>query len=339
MLNLIIIFLFELIFIAIIIYYKDNFNFNRLSTLQDTHQGFVPPLGGVVIYLCFCLYTIFYIEKYIFNLTFFIGSSLIVLSALVDDLYKPIKPIYRLGIIFFASILIIYNFNNLPIINYPILNYITQNELSSLIFYSLALTLLANGTNIIDGTNGLTCLTILFILLNLVIVSFYLKIVVNNEVLLLIILTIGFLFFNFPKGRIFLGDSGAYFLGWVVGIFTIDIFANNSGLNPFIAFIILFYPVFEVCFSFARKIIIKKSPFFPDLNHIHLMMFHKINKTNNKNSNSQTTINLFALWLMPFPILLINLYIYSNIPLSIFVLIAIYVFYFIKLKKDKTKNI
>jgi len=94
-----------------------------------------------------------------------------------------------------------------------------------------------------------------------------------------IIILISFLLFNFPKAKIFLGDSGSYLLGSMTALNIV--FTNN--LNPLISSfffcILLFYLFFEVFFSFVRKIYQKKSPVLPDNEHLHMLCFQKVHKS------------------------------------------------------------
>jgi len=89
-----------------------------------------------------------------------------------------------------------------------------------------------------------------------------------NLFFFMIIILIIFLSFNFPKAKVFLGDSGSYFLGAFIAISTIKTSIANPSISPFYFCILLFYLFFEVFFSFFRKLVVEKiSPIHPDEKH------------------------------------------------------------------------
>tara|TARA_Y100001970_G_C13727136_1_gene599589 strand:- start:34 stop:621 length:588 start_codon:yes stop_codon:yes gene_type:complete len=137
--------------------------------------------------------------------------------------------------------------------------------------------ILLNGSNFIDGINTLAIgyfLTIL-ITLNLIPEFTDLKYIYNDIFLVLIFLLILNLL-----GIIILGDSGAYAISLFFGIFLIE-FANlNESISPFFIILLLWYPCFELLFSMIRRISSKKMSYKPDLNHLHQLIYLKINSVN-----------------------------------------------------------
>ena len=157
---------------------------------------------------------------------------------------------------------------------------------------------LINGSNFIDGNNCLATgyFTIIFISLFYLHSDnylFYESELLINFLLLLIIL----LFFNFLN-RIYLGNSGIYLLSLFTGFLIIDLSKNNPELSPYFMANLLWYPAFEILFSFIRKLIFKFSPMFPDTYHFHQLLFYFLSKKffNNKiicNSLTGIFINIF----------------------------------------------
>ena len=105
-----------------------------------------------------------------------------------------------------------------------------------------------------------------------------------------IIILLSFLLFNFPSAKIFLGDSGAYIFGALTGLNTIITNNLNPKISSFFFCTLLFYLFFEVFFSFFRKLLQKKSPIYPDNEHLHMLSYYKVfnlfgkNKSNYLNS-------------------------------------------------------
>lgn len=153
-----------------------------------------------------------------------------------------------------------------------------------------------------------------------------------------IIILLSFLLFNFPNAKIFLGDSGAYTMGALTGLNTIITNNLNPNISSFFYCTLLFYLFFEVLFSFVRKLMQKKSPIYPDKEHLHMLSFYKIshiyglNKANYLNS---IIINfIYLILIIP------GLYLSDNPQLSrywFFILLLVYLMIYLRLYR-LTKN-
>ena len=265
---------------------------------QNIHFNATSRLGGLVIFFNFVLFVLLY-ER---SLTLFLIMSLIFfLPALYEDLNYDIRPIIRLFLIIIGSLMVVLNIDQLPQFQ-TIFSSFLNNYYFQIIFYTLCLATVINGQNIIDGTNGLSAFTGISIFGSLL----YIGLLVNDYQLVNItIITINlltcFLIFNYPYGKIFLGDCGSYFIGVLGGYLTIYVFGKYPELPTWSAVIILYYPTQEVIFSYFRKIIYKKSPFKADNSHLHLKIFYllKINKKPSKLYNALVAPFLSILWLSP----------------------------------------
>jgi len=167
-----------------------------------------------------------------------------------------------------------------------------RNSILQTCFVLLCFLFIINGANLIDGFNGL--LAIHFLLIN----SVYLIINLFNQnenlsIILFtqIIIVFSFLLFNFPKAKIFLGDSGSYLLGSLIVLNTLKTYELNSEISPFFIASLLFYLFYEVFFSFVRKIRLKKSPLRPDKKHLHMLLYNWLSNAKKiKDSNYLTSI-------------------------------------------------
>lgn len=135
----------------------------------------------------------------------------------------------------------------------------------------------ANAINIIDGFNGLSSSTLMLMAAGLGFVAWQ-----NNDqfVMLLAALcigaTLGFFLFNYPFGKLFLGDGGAYFLGFWVAEMAVLLLVHNHHVNAWQVLGICAYPVIEVMFSIYRRIFIKKvSPGAADALHLHTLTYRR----------------------------------------------------------------
>ena len=147
----------------------------------------------------------------------------------------------------------------------------------------IAITGVINALNIIDGFNGLAGGFALLAYLSLGYVAYQ----VNDMTLLEIIFIniaalIGFLLLNFPKGKIFLGDGGAYFLGFSLAVISLLLHHNHpQEVSQWYPLALLIYPVFELGFSiYRRKFLEKKEATLHDNNHLHQLIYRNITRNN-----------------------------------------------------------
>lgn len=258
-------------------FFKKILNFSGQS-IQNIHFTDVPRFGGIAIISSFFIWGFIGNYQDFFLLSLF--SIILIFFGIKEDFFSNVSPLIRFVAIFISSFLFLYfgEFNLPKIEIIKIGDFLNNNYLFSLFFFSFAITAISNGSNIIDGTNGLCASTIIIILACL----FFLNLI-NNETnyaficIALIISILGFLIFNYPWQKIFLGDTGAYFIGWMTACLTVIFFGQHPEVPSWIAISILFYPTIETIFSFSRKIIMKKSPFYPDRLHLHILIFDLFN--------------------------------------------------------------
>ena len=323
----------------LVIRFKDFFSRvgNEIDTVQRIHHQYVPPLGGVIIFMIFYLYLkTFNSNSFFLHLSVFLPGLLIIIVSVIEDLFANIKPSLRFITIFFSSFIFVYFYQEqLPILDISFIKIVFNKFVwIEILFYSLGLTALANGFNMIDGMNGLAGFNGLSILIGIASV-----LLINNqfdllseEITMLIILLVIFLFFNFPFGKIFLGDSGAYWIGWILGVMVIYLYSNND-FNTWGAVLLIFYPLFEVIFSTLRKFIQYKNPLLPDEQHLHLKLYYTIKGPARRSQqfNSFTTLCLMPLWFLP-NLMIIWTFFYSHlsiIAIGLMSLIYIYFYYVI----------
>lgn len=324
------------------IFFRTKFFFSRQANIQNIHlDKFIPRLGGLTIYLIFLYYFIFFSYGDEKSLLFYLLICFIpiLITGLLEDLFQNVPPKFRLisMIISTISFFSFYNFN-FPLIDLPLIGFLFDFKIFCIIFYSFATISICNGFNFIDGTNGLASMTSICSLGSLLFLSFEVNdVLVGHISLVLMIMLVGFLIFNYPLGKIFLGDLGAYALGFTISILTIVFFGNNPDISPWNAILILFYPIIETIFSFIRKIIYKKSPLLPDENHLHLKLYfllqdRKVLSQKKKNNNLVMPF-LAPVW--SFPLLLMP-WVYKDIKFIIISMILLtlgYCYYYFLIPK------
>ncbi len=248
---------------------------------QAFHNEAVSRSGGTASVISLLILTgIYYLLYSKILYEYIILSSSLFLIGYLDDIKVRISPNIRLLLMI---VFLIFSIIFIPIEIYNIdlifLNSWLENKFFSVFFVLLCFLFIVNGANLIDGFNGL--LTINLIIIN----SILLFINLNSNHLEFsffltaqIIILVSFLLFNFPKSKMFLGDSGSYLFGSLIALNTVITNNLNSHISSFFFCILLFYLFYEVFFSFIRKIYQKKSPVQPDENHLHMLSFLKVSK-------------------------------------------------------------
>jgi UDP-N-acetylmuramyl pentapeptide phosphotransferase/UDP-N-acetylglucosamine-1-phosphate transferase len=142
----------------------------------------------------------------------------------------------------------------------------------------LAVAGIANAVNIIDGFNGLASVVTICMLVSLAYVAAQVgDVFVLVTALMVAGATAGFLIWNYPVGLIFLGDGGAYFLGFMLAELALLLVLRNPQVSTWYAALLLIYPAFETVFSAYRRMFVRgKSPAMPDGIHLHSLIFRRI---------------------------------------------------------------
>lgn len=143
----------------------------------------------------------------------------------------------------------------------------------NILFTTFCLLILINGTNFIDGLNGLVLGYYSLVSLILYWLNLHELLILNeNKLIFFFLILLLLLIFNL-RNKLFLGDGGSYLIGFIVGNFLIEIHQLNKIISPFFIVLLLWYPCFENLFSIIRKFLIKKSPLKPDNSHLHQLLF------------------------------------------------------------------
>ena len=263
---------------------------------QAFHETSVSTYGGIGIFislLILCLYL--FLSKQIIYYEYLSFCTLFFILGLMEDLKFNLKPKLRLIImIVFLIILVISNNFYIENTGIELLNRLLEIDIFALFFICLCFLFIVNGSNLIDGYNGLLSIHALIILINLFFVNYFGG---NNDLAFLIfsmiLILAVFLKYNFPKAKLFLGDSGSYLIGTIIAISTIKTSIANPLISPFYFCILLFYLFFEVFFSFIRKIVMeKRSPLFPDNKHLHMLVYKYLLKKNDNKLKSNYSVAL-----------------------------------------------
>lgn len=206
------------------------------------------------------------------------------------------------------------------------LNILLYNKFTNICFTIFCFAILVNGSNFIDGLNGLSSGYYLMIIISIYYIctnNIDIHFIYKEEIQIIFLSLLIFFIFNI-FGRVYLGDGGSYLIATFIGFFLIEFFANNSHVNisPYYIAVLLWYPAFENLFSIFRRIFKKNNVSSPDKRHLHQMIFlyiksKKIIKSKFLNSFSSMIILLFN-----FPTFVLSSLMIMNSQKLVFMIIA-----------------
>lgn len=253
---------------------------NLRNSPQTLHKKSISRFGGVGLYASLIIvsfldgdtnYEFLRLAMICSLPTFFLG--------VLDDIALEIKPIIRLLTIFPSALLAYYFLDTKAYsLDIPIIDGLFNFEIFSILFICFAIAGMTNAFNMIDGVNGnvmLFSLTVCATTLLFQKENFDLSL--NYYFVALFFSILGVFILNFPFGRIFLGDGGAYFLGIALSIGIIRYYQVND-FSPWYVLTVFIYPVVDVAFSISRRIIAKVSALEPDNKHLHHLIYRKASK-------------------------------------------------------------
>ena len=259
-----------------------------LDGVQKFHATAVPRIGGIAvivgILMGLCAFGFLYpgeIKASRFNqILMLLGASLPAFCAgIIEDVTKKVSVMVRLVATvcsaLIASILLGATVNELDIWGVDSLLALTP---VAIVVTALVVAGGANAINIIDGFNGLSGSVIVIMAAALGVVAWQ---VGDEFVAILSVLcvgaAIGFLLVNYPAGRLFLGDGGAYFCGFWVSEIAVLLLVRNTSVNAWQVLSICAFPIVEVLFSmYRRKIIKNTSVGVPDALHLHTLIYRRV---------------------------------------------------------------
>ncbi|MFC3847374.1 glycosyltransferase family 4 protein [Helicobacter baculiformis] len=254
---------------------------------QGFHTQKTPRAGGLGVFLVF-------VWGGWGSVWMLLGAILVFVSGFLEDMNRPLSPKRRLclqslgaGLVILLSPLILSDFS--PLFSVPL-----WIALPLSVFMLVGV---INAMNIIDGFNGLAGG------LSVAVLGILYAIEPNPTLLALLLGVLGFLTLNFPKGYIFLGDGGAYLLGFICGASLMDL-SLRGVVSVWFGLALMIYPVTEVLFSIARRKLQKQKATLPDALHLHTLLFKVLSRQNTPlNPNALTGL---AVVLLNIPFMLIS---------------------------------
>ena len=238
---------------------------------RKVHKMPIPRLGGLAVYAAFLLGYMLYAPVSTQMISVLIGGFIIILTGIVDDI-NSIPARYKfLFQIIAALIVVLYGklyFNDLTILGFT-LTFPKWVNMTLSVFFIVAI---VNAINLIDGLDGLSSGISSIYFLTIAIIGFARNTLGGLDVILSLIMlgsTLGFLFHNFPPAKIFIGDTGSMFLGFMISVIALLGYKVTTITSIIIPLIILFIPIFDTFFAIIRRLLKHESIGHPDKEHFH----------------------------------------------------------------------
>jgi UDP-N-acetylmuramyl pentapeptide phosphotransferase/UDP-N-acetylglucosamine-1-phosphate transferase len=255
-----------------------------LSGPQKFHTHAVPRIGGVGIFLALVIsawgaHSFLSLERGLLLLQICLCALPAFAIGLIEDLTKKMGVKTRLIATAVSAYMGVYFLNVLITkIQIPGIDWVLSIGFIAIIFTVIAVTGLANAYNIIDGFNGLASMVAIISLLAIGYVAFKANDPVLASICLIVIGAIGgFFIWNYPRGLIFLGDGGAYLIGYLIATLSILLVIRNPSVSPWFALLVNAYPIFETLFTiWRRKVHQGKNPGLPDGAHFHSLIYRRV---------------------------------------------------------------
>ncbi len=232
------------------------------------HNKPIPRIGGLAIFLSFTITTVIFCEPSPELTSIWIGGGVLVIVGILDDIYRLsawLKLIIQLAIAGLAV------WNGCVIDHISLGGVYVQLGGWSIPLSILWIAGLTNAINFIDGLDGLACgvsaISSLSLLLVVMLQGDFVSAIICS---ILVGSCFGFLPFNSNPARIFMGDTGALFLGYTLAVISVfGVFKLHAVLSFIVPFAIFALPIFDTSFAICRRLLSGKSPFAPDRGHIH----------------------------------------------------------------------
>jgi len=276
-------FLLSLVLNIFIVLFHEKLRF--LDDYSDGPQKFhikpTPRVGGLALYIAAATISVYAYFAYHRTSFFWLMAAAfpVFIGGFTDDVTNKVAPWVRLMLSMISAVLAIWLLGGyLHRLDLPFIDVLMKTKWIAYGITVIAIAGLSNAFNIIDGYNGLVSAVSIMAYLALGYVAYK----VHDSAILTASLVMvgsvaGFFVLNYPYGKIFLGDGGAYLIGFVIAALSIMLINRHHQVSVWFPFLVVIYPVFEVLFSiYRRKVVMRTSPTKPDGFHLHTLIYKRV---------------------------------------------------------------
>lgn len=252
---------------------------DRIEGPQKFHEKPVPRIGGVAIVSGLIMGAFWPIESAALIKLFLLAALPVFLAGLIEDVTKSVAPLLRLAAAMVTGGLFVLNADTVILsLGWPVLDLFLESRWLAMAVTVIAIAALANAINIIDGLNGLSMGNVMIAAAGIAwLATAAGDAALGRAALFLLVCVLGVGLYNFPAGRIFVGDGGAYLMGAVLAMLLIMLPARNPEISPVASALLVAYPLWELLRSAVRRTLAsQQSALEPDAKHLHSLIFSDI---------------------------------------------------------------
>ena len=237
------------------------------------HDHPIPRMGGLAIFLGFLLSVLLFLELNPQMRGMLLGAVIIVVLGIFDDIYS-LRAMFKFVVQIVAALVAVLSGNVIEAVSNP--NVFSADLYWELGWLKIPVTIIwivaiTNAVNLIDGLDGLACGVSTISSMTLLVIALVAS--EPNVAILMAALAggcLGFLPYNMNPAKIFMGDTGSTFLGYILAVVSIQgLFKFYTIISFAVPFLMLGLPIFDTCFAFIRRIAHGQSPMHPDRSHVH----------------------------------------------------------------------
>ena len=237
------------------------------------HSRPIPRMGGLAIFLGFILSALLFVELSPQIRGMLLGGTIIVVLGILDDIYAlPALPKFFVQIV--AALIAVYHGNVIQVLSNP--NVFSADPYwvlgpLAIPFTVLWIVAITNAVNLIDGLDGLAVGVATISSLTMLVIAM----LVSDGVVALLMAALagsclGFMPYNLNPAKIFMGDTGSTFLGFILATMSIQgLFKFYTIISFAVPFLMLGLPIFDTCFAVFRRLSKGQNPMSPDRSHVH----------------------------------------------------------------------
>jgi len=240
---------------------------------RRVHDHPIPRLGGLAIFIAFIIAVVLFAEITTQVRGILLGALVVVVIGVIDDIV-PLPALLKFAVQIVAALIAVFHGVVIELLSNPIFfssaEYLKFGALSIpiTVIWIVAIT---NSVNLIDGLDGLAVgvsaiASVMMLVISLIVAE-------HNVAVILAALVgacLGFLPYNLNPAKIFMGDTGALLLGFVLStVSIIGLFKFYAVISFAVPFLVLGVPLFDTAFAFFRRIVHGRNPMKPDREHFH----------------------------------------------------------------------
>ncbi len=232
------------------------------------HKKPIPRMGGLAIFLGFTAASFLFAQISSTLLAIWLGGLIIVAMGVIDDIFR-VHPFVKFLIQIAAALIVVAHGLTIDFIR--VFDYYIVFDAAAIPVTVIWIVCLTNAMNLIDGLDGLASGIAAIASLSLTVVTF-LKGDSASALLFAVLFgaCVGFLPFNRYPAKVFMGDTGSQFLGFLLAVLSLSgLFKMHAVISFFVPAVIFALPLFDTTFAFFRRLFTGKNPFHGDRGHLH----------------------------------------------------------------------